>query len=450
MTTRRWPRLLLLSLLLFASSSVWAEEWIYTVRPGDSLWSISNNYLKGIAYWPRVQTHNNITDPKQIKPGTRLRIRVEWLKNPPQPAIVARLSGSVEVVDAAGKRRQAQEGDKLVSGEVIRTGTNGSVTLRFADESTLLIQSNSVVSLDSVSSFGEGGMIDTSVRLHHGRVDSRVEKRRDNTRFMIITPAAIAAVRGTRFRVSAEEERAVMRSEVLEGRVDVEGNQATVELPAGYGTLAEQGKAPLPPRPLLPAPDLSKLSAEYPRDAVTLAWPAVSGASRYRIQVAESEAFSAILQDVVTSEPALQLTALEPGKYACRIRAIDEIGLEGADAIAHFDVAAPPNYRLATPNVLAPQITHDTLLLRWQSTTPGTHYRVHVAEDEGFSKLIGEAVVDADHVLMPAPGPGEYYYRVQAFDDQGEVSQYSGPDRFMVYFPSWTVFGFLIPLLFML
>lgn len=447
---RQWPHLLLLCLLVFSAAPAWAEEWIYTVRPGDNLWNISNNYLKGISYWPKVQNHNGITDPKQIKPGTRLRILVEWLKNPPQPAIVVRHSGPVEVVDGRGQRRQASAGDQLVSGETIHTGLNGSITVRFADDSTLLIQSNSVLSLDSITSFGDSGMVDTSVRLHHGRVDTRVEKRRDNTRFMIITPAAIAAVRGTQFRVSAEAERPVMRSEVLEGRVDVEGSKSTAELAAGYGTMAEQGKPPLPPRLLLPAPDLSLMPAELPHDAITLSWPSVTGANRYRVQVAPSPDFSALLQDVVTTEPAVQLTALQPGAYACRIRAIDEIGLEGADAVAHLQVVEPSAARLATPNVIAPQITHETLLLRWRLQAPGIHYRVQVATDETFAKPIGEAVTDEAHVLMPVPGPGEYYFRVQAFNDQGEISQYSGPDPFMVYFPSWTIIGFLLPLLLML
>ncbi len=445
---RRWPRLLLLSLWVIAASPAWAEEWIYTVRPGDNLWSISNNYLKGISYWPKVQSHNGIADPKQIKPGTRLRIQVEWLKNPPQPARVVRHSGSVDVVDVHGQPRQVSEGDKLVSGETIRTGANGSITVRFADDSILLIQSNSLLSLDSISSFGDSGMVDTSVRLHHGRVDTRVEKRRNNTRFMIITPAAIAAVRGTQFRVGAEEKRPVMRSEVLEGRVDVEGSQATAELPAGYGTLAEQGKPPLPPRLLLPAPDLSQLSGEYPQDAIALAWPSVTGARQYRIQVAEAPDFSALLHDEVTTDPAVRLTMLASGEYVGRVRAIDEIGLEGADAVARFNVVAPPAARLPAPHVLAPQITHDTLLVRWQLQTPGTHYRVQLAKDETFHHLIGAAEVDEDRVLMPVPDPGEYYFRVQAFNDQGEVSEYSGPDSFTVYFPRWMVIGFLLPLLF--
>ncbi len=59
--------------------------------------------------------------------------------------------------------------------------------------------------MDSLGSFDASGMVDTSVRLKKGRVENRVAPQKPDSRYRIITPAAVAAVRGTEFRVGGDE-----------------------------------------------------------------------------------------------------------------------------------------------------------------------------------------------------------------------------------------------------
>ncbi|MGB5306069.1 MAG: hypothetical protein WBO57_07485, partial [Gammaproteobacteria bacterium] len=52
----------LLAYLLFACCArpVLAQEWIYTIQPGDNLWNFYEEYLTDINYWYRLQKLNNI------------------------------------------------------------------------------------------------------------------------------------------------------------------------------------------------------------------------------------------------------------------------------------------------------------------------------------------------------------------------------------------------------
>ena len=46
---------LLLAVLMVLSASAAAEEWIYTVRPGDNLWNLTERHLKNIKYVQGLQ-----------------------------------------------------------------------------------------------------------------------------------------------------------------------------------------------------------------------------------------------------------------------------------------------------------------------------------------------------------------------------------------------------------
>jgi len=46
-----------------------AKDWIYTVRPRDNPWNLTERYLKGLQYWPKLQQLNHITDPCTFRRG---------------------------------------------------------------------------------------------------------------------------------------------------------------------------------------------------------------------------------------------------------------------------------------------------------------------------------------------------------------------------------------------
>ena len=66
----------------------WAQDWLLTVRQGDSLWKLSEIYLKDVSYYQRLQQYNGITTPRGIQPGSVLRIPIAWLKHRKRSALL--------------------------------------------------------------------------------------------------------------------------------------------------------------------------------------------------------------------------------------------------------------------------------------------------------------------------------------------------------------------------
>jgi hypothetical protein len=190
---------LCLLLLGAIAKDVWSQDWIYTVRPGDNLWDLTEEYLSDIRYWRRLQALNQVKFPRKMPPGMHLRIPIAWLKIQPAAVRVLQVHGEAEVKTAeADQRTSLRPGMLLHSGAEIYTGNKGNVTLEFADGSHLLIQADSYLVLDTISVYDKTGMVDTRMRLQQGRVNNRTTPSRGpGTRYEIQTPAIISTVRGT-------------------------------------------------------------------------------------------------------------------------------------------------------------------------------------------------------------------------------------------------------------
>ena len=44
-----------IALVLLGAETARAQEWLYTVRPGDNLWNVTAEHLNRMDYWPRLQ-----------------------------------------------------------------------------------------------------------------------------------------------------------------------------------------------------------------------------------------------------------------------------------------------------------------------------------------------------------------------------------------------------------
>lgn len=63
--------ILYLASLLTLSAQATAEEWIYTIRPGDNLWNVSARHLTSMQYVNRLQQLNRVPNAYTIPPGTK-------------------------------------------------------------------------------------------------------------------------------------------------------------------------------------------------------------------------------------------------------------------------------------------------------------------------------------------------------------------------------------------
>ena len=215
-----------LYMLLLLPAAAVGQDWFYTVRPGDNAWDVGKRYLKSMRYWPQFKELNRISDPRRITPGSSLRFRLAWLKSGAVMATLQAVHGEVTILRAGtGSTIPARAGMTLWGGDEVHTGPGGNATLRFVDNSLVLLEQDSVLALDSLMYYGGTGMAETRLHLKKGRTDNKVTpKKGPGSRFEIRTPSAMAAVRGTSYRVGCDSE--VMRTEVSGGSVQVANSRA--------------------------------------------------------------------------------------------------------------------------------------------------------------------------------------------------------------------------------
>lgn len=415
-------------LALLSVSAARAGDWYYHVRPHDNIWTLTKRFLKPGVPWQKLQAYNEVADPYHLPPGSRLRIPVAWLRVQPASATVVAVTGKAQAhLPGRTTATPVIAGMKLGYGVRIDTSPHANLTLEFADGSRMLMQDNSELTLDRMSAYGSTGMADTRLRLQHGRISNAVTPMPGNTaHFIVQTPGAISSVRGTHFRVATADGHS--QTEVLKGRVDVAGQRRHVQVAHGSGVAVVAGQRPGRVRRLLPAPTLDCPVQPVTRIAQSLGWAALSGAARYRVQIAPGTRFETLLFNRVTgAQPHASLPDLPNGDYALHVRGIDGDGLEGLDATCTLHAAMHPQ----PPLVQAPQAggkaRDERPSFRWSESSEAASYTWQLATDAQFTHLLAERPrLTGDHVRAPQALPlGRYYWRIASRDRNGLLGPYT-------------------------
>ena len=408
--------------LAVAQTAILEGEFIYHTQARDTLIGLSRRLLQQPRRWRDLQVRNHVAVARRMPIGTAIRIPYSWLRMTPETASVAGVAGSVV---QAGNPLAA--GEVLSQGSLIETGADGSVTLDLADGSVITLQKSSALQLDEMQRVdGAGAAHDIRLKLQSGRLESVVKPHGDVGRFEIVTPVAVSAVRGTHFRTSFSDDSARATTETLQGSVAVAGATAAVSVPAGFGTLVDHAAAPLPPVTLLPPPDLSALPTSYSLPLLNISWPAVAGASAYRLQVASDPDFHTIARDLRSPQPSAGVPAPPDGNYWLRVRSIDRFGLEGPDAVRAFVQHLLPAAPVPTTPKPAARVTGTQVTFQWTAVAADARYRLQVARDAAFTDLILEREVSAtNQALADGLLPGTYFWRVATLDAQGESGAWS-------------------------
>lgn len=404
----------------------YAEDWTYTIRPGDTLWEISRTHLRNAEDWRRIQTYNNLIRPTQLAPGTRLKIPIAWLKNPPVSAKVLTVAGDIQVFRGSGEIKNLSAGDPIYVNDTLRS-TTGSAQIQLPDGSKIFVQENSDVKFRSLANQMDRDQVNIELRLEKGRIETQVlPLKHPDSRFEILTPAAVAAVRGTSYRVQADVDKKLMRAEVVEGSIEVANELAKQTVPESYGTVTEQGKAPLPPRQLLEATSIRIQAINDKKPPILFNWDPLPGALHYRLRVQSNEQPPRIIHDSVQSDVVFNLAKAADGDYLLTVRGIDDIGLEGKNATLNFTVDTSLKAPLALPIVEEPTVTDDHIVYRWQPVAPATSYQVQVASDSTFKTLlIDQSLTENQFVVNRSAERDDYYFRIRGYSAAHEVGEFS-------------------------
>ena len=417
-----------------------SAEFVYTVQPGDHLWSIAQRYLQSPTLAVPLRQLNQIPDDRRLMPGTRLRIPERWLRLQTTGVRVLAFSGEVSVLaDGGASRRPPVVGESLQPPLVLRTGAAGSASLQFADGSRVLVLQDSELALRQATTRLLDRTDTVLLELVRGGMENAVQPRGvQGGRFEIRTPAAVAAVRGTHFRVHAWQEGDVARarSEVLEGAVQFGNAAGAVLAQAAQGSLASRGQPPAVPVALLPAPDLSALPALAERLPVDLPFAPLEGAAGYRSQIAPDAGFEVTLSDQTHQRPRVQAVALPDGQYVLRVRGIDANGLEGRSAQRVLQVHTQPVPPLQIEPAPGSITTRAQPSFRWTVHARARTYRLQISAAGTLQPLV-DRQVDASGLAMPGQDlpPGAYQWRMAAFDADGRQGPFSDAQSFRIVEP---------------
>jgi hypothetical protein len=411
-------------LLLLTSLPAVAGEWVYTVVEGDNLWDFSTRHLDSTLRYEALRRLNAIEQPRRMRPGTRIRVPMKWIRSNPAHATIAAVQGNVALMRSDGTLApEPATGTLILLGDTLRTAAESSVSIRFADASKITLYQNGEMRFDHLSAHGETGMVDSRVRLNGGRVDTHVTPAvGPGSRFEIHTPSAISAVRGTRYRAAVLDQD-ISAIEVTGGRVLASGASASRMVRDGFGTRVAVGAAPEKPRPLLPAPQLAAQPERIRALNHVLEWTALSGAQAYRVQISRRTAPDVLAWEQLTERPRLPLPDLADGAYAARVRGVDASGLEGRDTIFDLHIDTRPRAPVPLQPGDGKVLRGTPAKLRWSASADAHRYILEIAATPDFNAPVTQVanLEETQYVTAAGTPPGTYYWRVKSVATDGKV-----------------------------
>lgn len=407
--------------------SALAQDWIIRFQPGDTLWDLCIKYSNKRGCWIELAKYNNVSNDRTMPPGDEIRFPKAWLTSLP-------VVGQVESVrgDVLYDEKSRGVGIPLVAGQALLLGSRivtgqGSAQITLGNNSTLLIRPDSELNLDSFSTGTGVGQV-SELALDSGDVEVAV-KPDSESRFQIKTPAAIAAVRGTRYRVSSlPGGSASTRSEVLAGAVEVSGVGTTL-VPAGFGLMARQGQASEKPKKLLPPPifEVNRLDAPLP---LVVQWQAHPEAVSWQLDLHLGEAGGELVASYTLAEPEIVLSGLSEPCYWLVLRAVDAAGFNGMESQLPVCVVA----RLPAPTNISIDRIEDTptrYQVAWPAVAGATKYRLEVATDGDFNSPISSQEVMSPQADIEISDVDGFSVRIIAIDEYANESTPSPAEDYL-------------------
>ena len=414
-------------------------DWAYTVNQNDSFERIYQKCLNKRTNIVALSKYNHHQLNKKLQPGQVINIPVEMLKKIPTKAQVLLVYGDVNSMSAAGSElHQVKKGDLLMQGDSLITGKNSLAKLLFADGSNIDIQPNSNLIIQQSYKYAGKETFVTNLKLVKGRTE--VSANQDHVvgnSLQIQTPSAVAAVRGTQFRVGVEDNNALQ--ETLEGKVAFSASGQEVLITKGYGSVAEKDKAPLPPIQLPTAPDVSGLVKLIEGNQAEFNIPPQHDVAALVGRLALDAEFTQLIDEQTAQTGKLIFLNLVNGQYYLKIRAQDQHGLQSLDAVHAFNVQLKqpepepepePVFDLIEP-LDGAVIPLAPTKLSWNSISLANGYIIQIARDVNFKDMIFEYhVATSQLTLNQSFGAGVYYWRVGMLSN-GVPLKYSIVRKFM-------------------
>ncbi|WCL49003.1 FecR domain-containing protein [Leptospira sp. GIMC2001] len=257
-------KLIIILLLLFSVFSINSIEKppgskTIVVKKGETLSYIAKTHLSNPSRWKELLKYNNIPNPNLIIPGLELVIPAHLGKAP--IAFANFLLGKVDWRAAEGSQewKPLKREHGLFPLDTVRTLDKAKADLSIEGTGTVRLNENSLLQINSL----KDEKSPPSVYLRKGSLDSFISKlittdsQKPAERLQVVTASSVAGVRGTEFRVEIGDKDSSTIS-CFDGLVTVSAQNKTVEVPKGYATYVEMGKAPVEPFQIPKSPKVEK------------------------------------------------------------------------------------------------------------------------------------------------------------------------------------------------
>jgi hypothetical protein len=284
----------------------------------------------------------------RTQPDEPASITVAYTERSPENVVAAfhAVEGDVRVGDTEATMKPAEPGGPILGNERVTTGRGSRVWVKLKDGSGFKLGENADLKLLQLE---VSATLERQVKLQlvKGDLETEVKPAGSGSTFETSTKNAVAAVRGTGFRMRAEEDGQA-RLETLHGLVTLAPKAqdgtvgVAVDVPAGRGAgVTAAGKVEAP-RVLLGAPAVSgPQKGALARDAA-LSWTAIPGARTYRVELARDADFT--IQAEAQDAPGTSLklaTRPAEGKWFWRVSALDDGGFQGQTSKVYAFTVAP-------------------------------------------------------------------------------------------------------------
>lgn len=326
-----------------------------------------------------------------------------------QAAVPAGAAAEIVSLQGTGDQRAAAAADwqparpaqALATGDFVRTRQAARMALLFADDTQLRLHQNTVLQVKGVATPAQPV---TTLLLNAGRAWTQT-RRADGSRLNLETPAATAAIRGTDWDISVEDDGRTLLT-VLSGTVEFSNAQGQVSVGANEAAYAEVGKAPV------------KLVLSQPRDRIQ--WVNALSADPLPHLAAETvpEALAPVRTALVARDLPAARAALAQAKANGSAPAPWVAVMETAIALQAGDVLAAREQlarQAATPAAPLPVwlMQSDVLLMEGDAAAAATTLRAalqrwpaHPALVAQLARvqLLSDRVDEATATLAPAQG----------------------------------------------
>lgn len=411
----------IVGMLITAAAPASAETIDYAVVRGDTCKGLSLKFWGDPMRYDKLHELNPQMgpEPHTLVPGTILKVN----KLGPE-AKVTFVRNSVEAATPAP--HPAARNEPLMKGHKVSTLGNSNAEVTFNDATKLQLGEHTlVVILGGTRSAAARTAEDTT--LVRGTLSAFLKDVGGKAPpLKVATPSSrVDLTSGGHSKVYVDD-AATTRLAVYQGRSSITAVGKKVEVDAGFGSKAENGKAPTPPRPLPVAPAWGKLPPTIaltvgPDAEIAGTYGAGAGGpqvSAWHVQLSRDEEFNDLVLDANVGVEILELQAkkLVDGAYFARVSGIDADRFEGpyspvaqvrvvqpkvtpatAGKLGAIDVGAGlfcavddrPRVAVSAPILLAPAETH---VLTCATTESGAQ----VAALKLGVEVSGQAVVVAE------------------------------------------------------